>query len=138
MDSPVGVLGYSPLFYLDNFDVVEDVVLDEFHLLKEGLAKNMLVRVFTDSAEGRAILAAFDKAHLKMKTFRCTPRRTRSGAYVPDYKGELRCTRVHVCLHELVPLFHAGNELGVVLYSGFPHLVKDAMRSTALKNPLRR
>ena len=112
-----GILGYSPLLDLDGFDIVDDLPLDMFHLLFEGWTRNVLTRLLGTSVEAKKIFKAFNKEYMRMKTFKHTPRRTRSLQYVPDFKG---------------------SELGTLLFASFPALFKDAMNLPDDKKPTRR
>ena len=75
-----GVKGYSPLLDLNtDFDIVHDVVVDEFHLIREGLAKNLIGRIVNcQAAQYQAVLRQFDEIYQDMRVFSELGWKTRS------------------------------------------------------------
>ncbi len=83
-----GITGYSPLLDLNmDFNIVDDVPIDEFHIIKEGLVKQALTRLFLKNAVSQDVLKAFNSKYMKMRTFKDFTRRTRTLQQMPDFKG---------------------------------------------------
>ncbi len=83
-----GITNYSPLLRLPPpFDIVHDVPIDEFHNVKEGVVKLAMSRLFRKNAASKNILKKFNKTYMAMRTFRDSPRQTRSLNNLPDFKG---------------------------------------------------
>ncbi len=103
-----GIVEYSPLLDLEYpFDIIFDVPADEFHLCKEGLTKQMLVRIFKGTSQAATeVTAKLNRFYMAMQTFSETPRRSRHVKYVNKFKG---------------------SELGVLLLSAMPALFKDCI-----------
>ena len=87
-----GVVNDTPLLDVPNFDVIWDVPLDEFHLIKEGLTKLMLDRMGFASlnidgprrdgagrrhSHAREVLIKLNHAYCNMAVFSETCRRPR-------------------------------------------------------------
>ncbi len=73
-----------------NFDIVHDVPIEEFHLLKEGMTKLMLLRTACSaSVHSKEIAEAFDEAFTKTRVFSETPRRPRRLTHASKFKGNV-------------------------------------------------
>ena len=85
------------------FDVVFHAPYEEFHLIKEGIGKLLIKRLFEDSKTktSKAILLQWSSAYESMPVMSETPRCARK-----IHTGSLK-----------------GCELGVIIYSAFPVLV---------------
>ncbi len=85
-----GITGYSPLLDVDGgFDIVHDIPIDPFHNINEGLVKLAMTRLFRKNATSKEILKRFNHKYLAMRTFRDSPRQTRSLKRLPDFKGNV-------------------------------------------------
>jgi hypothetical protein len=86
-----GILGYSPLLNLPDFDIIHSIPVDEFHLLREGLTKNMGMRILIHSTVpvAKTALKRVNRVYCTMKVFSDLPRRTRSLKRLADFKGIL-------------------------------------------------
>ncbi len=106
-DGKVGVVCDTPLYDWPGLDVIWDLPADVFHLIAEGITKEMLRRMFTSRQNkySRDILAAMSSSYEAMKVFSETARRTR-----PIQPGNLK-----------------GNELTVITLSVLLHLVAEVM-----------
>ncbi len=83
-----GITTYSPLLIAGpNFDIVHDVPIDQFHNVFEGLVKLSMSRLFQRNNVSTDIKKKFNKVFLKMRTFKDSPRQTRSINHLPDFKG---------------------------------------------------
>ncbi len=83
-----GITAYSPLLNLyPQFDIVQDLPIDEFHNIKEGIVKLAMTRLLRKNAISTQILKRFNKNYLAMRTFKDSPRQTRSLNNLPDFKG---------------------------------------------------
>lgn len=104
-----GITTVSPLLTVPNFDIIWDFPLDEFHLLKEGIASQILTRMFLarTSTEIRDYAAAYYKAYAEMKLISEIPRRSKK-----------------ILIAQL-----KGSELGVLAFSTFPHLFGDIVKA---------
>lgn len=126
-----GITGYSPLLDLPGFNIVHDVPLDEFHLIKEGLVKMAVTRLFRANRAANEVKKKFNRRYLKMRTFKDSPRRTRSLNNLPDFKGATNmCTSPSLTVDKYLILFpdqHAGTEYGILVFSAFPYLFKEGM-----------
>ncbi len=109
-----GIKIHSPLLDLQYpFDIIHDVPVDEFHLLKEGITKLLCVRIFTGSSvAAKEITAAFDEIFVRTRVFSETPRRPRS-----------------VC--RSINKFK-GSEYGTLMLSGLPALFHDCIEGTSV------
>ena len=68
----------TPLFDLNDFDVIWDVPIEEFHLCKEGITKLMMDRMFNSAAEATVrLLGQFSRMYCRLQVFSETSRRTR-------------------------------------------------------------
>ena len=105
-----GITGTTPLYRLANFNIIFDVVMDEFHLCKEGLAKLMLKRMFEDSTavECRNIYHEWNNAYQATSVLSEIPRCARNIS-----TGKLK-----------------GSELTVLIHSTFPFLIKVMQQGT--------
>lgn len=95
---------YSPLIELpDPFHIVWSVPAEEFHLVKEGVGKAMLKRLFHDSKTRTAsqLLADWSATFEQTQVFSETPR----------------------CARKIVITAMKGSELGILIMSGFPCLI---------------
>lgn len=103
----LGIHSYSPLLDLNQgFDIVEDVVVDEFHLLREGLTKLMLNRMFdSQQSEAMAIRRNLNAKLIETRVFSEMPRRTRSLSVLKDYKGICMSLMLCKCQHGFFNLF---------------------------------
>ena len=100
-----GIVRYSPIYELPApFNVMWNVPCEEFHLLREGVGKLLLKRLFEDSntAVSRAIFAQLDAAYQACAVFSETPR----------------------CSRKITTAKLKGSELGFLINSAFPYLVK--------------
>ncbi len=81
----------SPLLDLEYpFDIIHDVPVDEFHLLKEGIMKQICIRIFTGtSVTAQEVKVAFDEVFPRMRVFSETPRRPKSLRHCNKFKGIL-------------------------------------------------
>ncbi len=97
----------TPLYDWPGLDVIWDLPADVFHLIAEGITKEMLRRMFNSRQNkySRDILAAMSSSYEAMKVFSETARRTR-----PIQPGNLK-----------------GNELTVITLSVLLHLVAEVM-----------
>ena len=84
-----GILGCSPLLDVPGFDIINDMPLDEFHLLREGATKLMMERIFklNSSDYAKEVFSRVNRAYTKMRVFGQSPRRTRTLLRLPDFKG---------------------------------------------------
>ncbi len=101
-------MAFSPLFDLIcPFDIIWCLPLDPFHLLFEGIAKEMLKRLFSkrNTAVSREFFQKLSDVYKAMKVFSETPRRT-----------------VSVVLAML-----KGHEYQTLVFSVFPVLLADIM-----------
>ena len=99
-----GVTAMSPLFRIPApFNVIFHAPSDEFHLVKEGVGKMLIKRLFEDSRTvlTREIMSAWSTSYEGMLVFTETARYTR---FIDT--GAMK-----------------GNELGIVIYASFPVLV---------------
>lgn len=99
-----GVTALSPLFRIPApFNVIFHAPSDEFHLVKEGVGKMMIKRLFEDKRTvlTREILSRWSTSYEGLMVFSETARYTR----LID-TGAMK-----------------GNELGIVIYASFPVLV---------------
>ncbi len=88
-----GITQYSPLLHAGaDFDIVHDVPIDQFHNIFEGLVKLAMGRLFQRNNVSATIKKAFNKKYLKMRTFKDSPRQTRSINHLPDFKGTATIT----------------------------------------------
>ena len=104
------MLAFSPLFDLIcPFDIIWCLPLDPFHLLFEGIAKEMLKRLFSkrNTAVSRDFFQQLSDLYKAMKVFSETPRRT-----------------VSLVLSKL-----KGHEYQTLVFSVFPALLADIMVS---------
>ena len=87
-----GILGYSPLLDIPGFNIVEDVPLDEFHLIREGITKFMMMRMFKQSTTPEAVrlYRRINRVYITTQVFSQCSRRTRTLARLPDFKGNFR------------------------------------------------
>ncbi len=84
-----GITAYSPLLDLQgDFDIVHDVPIDPFHNINEGLVKLAMTRLLRKNATSKEIINRFDRQYVKMRTFRDSPRQTRSLKRLGDFKGK--------------------------------------------------
>lgn len=100
-----GIKNNSPMYSIPApFDVVFSIPLDEFHLIKEGIAKVMIRRLFEDSntEECRAIFEAWNGSYQATTVFSETPRCSRNIS-----TGKLK-----------------GSEMTVLIHSTFPYLIE--------------
>lgn len=79
-----------------DFDIVQDLPIDQFHNIFEGLVKLAMTRLLRRNATSKGILRRFNKKYIKMRTFKDSPRQTRSLNHLPDFKGE--CTQINYVL----------------------------------------
>lgn len=88
-DTRKGIQTYTPLVDLRQpFDLVKDIPLDEFHLVREGMTKLMLLRMFDNQQrQAQQVSEVFDGALADMKVLTEMPRRTRGLSYVKEFKG---------------------------------------------------
>ena len=102
-----GITCRSPLLDLPNFDIIYDVPLDEFHLIKEGIIRRMLSAMFVDTThrDSKEILRRLSRCWEVLKVFSESARRT-DKLRIPQLKG---------------------SELGVMGYTVFPHLAMNLM-----------
>ncbi len=84
-----GIVDYSPLMDLrQEFDIVMDIPLEEFHLIKEGLTKAMFNRVLQgQSRAAKEVQEKFTEALDKVRVFSELPRRSRSLDQLGHFKG---------------------------------------------------
>ncbi len=84
-----GIKEYSALLDLQYaFNIIQDVPLEEFHLLKEGITKHITVKIFNSrSVISREVTAMFQAEYIKMKVFSETPRRPRQLCNLNKFKG---------------------------------------------------
>ncbi len=83
-----GVTSYSPLLDVPGgFDIVHGLPIDQFHNIFEGLVKLAMTRLLRPNAISKKIKARFNKQYMLMRTFKDSPRRTRSLNNLPDFKG---------------------------------------------------
>ena len=100
-----GVKTDTPIYRLpEPFDVVHHIPPEEFHLLKEGLGKLLIKRMLEDSTaeDARTLFKAWNSEYQATAVFHETPRCSRTIA-----TGQLK-----------------GSELGVLIFSAFPSLLK--------------
>ncbi len=105
---------YTPLLDLQTeFDVVWDMPPEEFHLIKEGVTKQILYRMFVnrESTTALGLLAALNQAYKNLQIFTETPRKPRN----------------------IDVLRMKGSEFGTIGMSVFPVLFKDLMKVSAMK-----
>ncbi len=102
--------GDSPLYDLNNFDIVDDFGTDCFHNVAEGCSKRKLERMFINrkSRYSAYILLTMSGAYKSMRVFSEMPRRSRT----------------------INPASMKGNELTVITLSVFPALAIDLMDDT--------
>ncbi len=102
-----GITSRSPLLDLPDFDIVYDVPLDEFHLIKEGIIKRLMGAMFLDSThrDNRELLSRLSQCWERLRVFSENARRTDS-LKVAQLKG---------------------SELGVLGYTVFPYLASELM-----------
>lgn len=124
-----GVLQYSPLLDLAYpFDLVQDVPLEEFHLLKEGITKKVLADIFqSKSRHSASILEKFNRDYMKMRVFSQMSRRSRSLLHFSEFKGTSQIINRRVRVTVLMPWALAGSEMGQLLFSALPMLFKFTM-----------
>ncbi len=75
-----GILGFSPLLDLQSdFDIVYDIPADQFHLLFEGMCREMMRRMFIaeTTRDSMDIHRALSDIFQATKVFSETPRKTR-------------------------------------------------------------
>lgn len=85
-----GIKGYSPLLDLNNsFDIVKDVVPDEFHLVREGMTKQLLLRLANSKTQSfERVWSAFSDVYQDMRVFAELGWRTRSLENFAFFKGK--------------------------------------------------
>ena len=95
---------------MPNFNIIFDVVMDEFHLCKEGIAKLMLKRLFEDSqkSECKDIYNEWNNAYQATSVTSEIPRCSRNIS-----TGKLK-----------------GSELTALIHSTFPFLLKVMQQGT--------
>ena len=138
----MGVVEYTPLLDLEGFDVVWNLPLEEFHLIKEGLTKKMLQRMgfFTINIDAprkrraeknttREIMELFNKAYCTMAVFSETSRRPRP-LKLHQFKGAL-CLRF--ATRSFLNRFLTGSEFGTLTLSCFPSLFADFIKHKSSK-----
>lgn len=106
--NPRGVKGSTPLYRLPpGFDIIFSVPLDEFHLVKEGIAKLIVKRLFEDQStmESRDIFDTWNAAYQNTAVLSEIPR----------------------CAHDISTGKLKGSEFTVLIHATFPYLV-DVMR----------
>ena len=99
------MIAYTVLYeLLEPFSIVWSLPPDEFHLVKEGLTKLIVKRLFEDSSTrtSKAIFTRWNMAYELCRVFTESARRTRKIA-----TGSMK-----------------GSEFGVLVYSAFPVLVE--------------
>ena len=86
----MGIKGYSPLLDLNNpFDIVKDVVPDEFHLVREGITKQLLLRLANSKSQAfETVWSAFNDVYQDMRVFAELGWRTRSLENFAFFKGK--------------------------------------------------
>ena len=88
----MGVKRDTPLIDLNGFDIIWSVPIEEFHLIKEGISKLMLERMFTGTAE--SVVRTFKKLsamYSGMAVFSETSRRPRE-IKLKQFKGKQTLT----------------------------------------------
>ncbi len=84
-----GINAYSPLLELDGgFDIVNDIPIDQFHNIFEGIVKLSMTRLFRRNVVADQVLKRFNRRFVRMRTFKDSPRKTRSINHLPDFKGQ--------------------------------------------------
>ena len=109
MIEKLGVTHYTPLYDIVRpFSVLWHIPLEEFHLIKEGLAKMIVHRMFESckTAESRDIYFDWNLAFVATKV----------------------CSEISRCTRGINSQKMKGAELGVVVLTGFPVLV-DIMQA---------
>lgn len=100
----MGLKAWSPLHLLPQpFSFIFSVPPEEFHLIKEGLTKLIIRRLFesTSAAASQELLGRWSDIYESAQVFSETPRRTKA----------------------IQTSMMKGSELGYVAYAGFPVLV---------------
>ncbi len=80
MEERQGITSFSPLFdLLGPFSIVWGLPVDQFHLIYEGIVKEMLKRMFVNSTnkESRRFHRALSELYEGTRVFSETPRATR-------------------------------------------------------------
>lgn len=105
-----GIVDFSPLLDLNTpFDIIWDMPAESFHLILEGLTKQMLIRMFAsrNTKYSRHLLVTLSGAYKTLKVFSETARWGRS-----------------IVLSQL-----KGSELGVFTFSLLPAFAVDMIDS---------
>ncbi len=103
-----GIIADSALYDFPHLHFIWGLALDAFHLLFEGIAKRMLLRLFVarTDRETRQLLEELSYHYQKMAVFTETARKTRK-----------------ISIKQL-----KGNELAVMTFSVFPYLSLQLMK----------
>ncbi len=103
-----GIIADSALYEFPDLDYIWGLAVDAFHLLFEGIAKQMMVRLFVTKTnrEARQLLEELSFHYQKMAVFSETARKTRK-----------------ISVKQL-----KGNELFVMTFSVFPYLCLQLLK----------
>ncbi len=121
-----GIRCYSPLLDLEpRLDIVKDIPIEEFHLLKEGLTKHMITRITKGhSVTAREITSTFQAHYIRTKVFSESPRRPRRFNHISKFKGLSVCLEITQNLLINVSKF-LGNEYGLIMFTALPCLISQ-------------
>ncbi len=114
-----GIIYYTPILDLhEPFDIVWDMPPEQFHLIYEGITKQILQRMFDTSStvHSRQLLYTLDETYSSLQVFTETPRKPRK-----------------ICVLRM-----KGSEFATLAMSVFPVLIKDLLSSKAMHHPKRK